>query len=126
MMLVISFAAAALLLASIGLYGVMEYSVNQRVHEIGIRMALGAGRAGITRMVLGWGLMLTLIGIGLGVAFAAVATQLLKASLFGVTALDPLTFSGVAIVLCVVALLACYLPALRATRVDPIIALRSE
>jgi putative ABC transport system permease protein len=114
------------LLASIGLYGVMEYSVSQRVHEIGIRMALGAGRASITRMVLGWGLMLTLIGLGLGVAFAAVATQLLKASLFGVTALDPLTFTGVAFVLCVVGLLACYLPALRATRVDPIIALRSE
>ena len=126
MVLVVSFATIALLLASIGLYGVMAYSVTQRSHEIGIRVALGAGRPAILRIVLGWGMGLTLVGMILGLVSAIVMTRLVANLLFGLGALDPITYVTVAFVLGAVALVACYIPARRATRVDPIITLRSE
>lgn len=120
------FGAGGLLLASIGIYGVMGYAVAQRTHEIGIRMALGAERRDILRLIVGQGLVLILIGAGLGLALAFAATRVLKSVLFGVSASDPLTFGSVVMLLVGVALLACYLPARRATKVDPLVALRYE
>ena len=115
-----------LLLASIGVYGVLSYSVTQRTQEIGVRVALGANRRDVLRLVVGQGLLLTGIGVVVGVVLAAIGTPLAKSLLYNVSPFDPLTFSGVAMFLVAVALVASYLPALRATRVDPIIALRGE
>jgi macrolide transport system ATP-binding/permease protein len=120
------FGAGALLLAAIGIYGVMAYSAAQRTREIGIRIALGAERRDILKLIIGQGIFLISIGAGLGLALALAATRVLQSLLFGVSATDPLTFGSVVLVLVGVALLACYLPARRATKVDPLVALRYE
>jgi putative ABC transport system permease protein len=121
-----AFSLLALGLASIGVYGVMSYSVAQRTREIGVRMALGAGRGQVLGMMVGNAARLALIGIGLGLAGALVLTRLMTAFLFGVSPSDPMTFAVIPVFLAGVALLSSYLPARRAMAVDPIAALRCE
>jgi putative ABC transport system permease protein len=120
------FAALALVLACVGIYGVIAFSVLQRTQEFGIRMALGANQRDVLRLVLGQGTRLTLLGVGLGIIAALAVTRLMAALLFGISATDAFTFTAVALLLALVALGACYIPARRATRVDPIVALRYE
>jgi putative ABC transport system permease protein len=126
MVLLSIFAALALLLSSIGIYGVISFVVGQRTHEIGIRIALGAQQTDVLRLMLGEGMKMALVGVGIGIVVALALTRLMVRMLYGVSATDPITFAAVAIVLTVVALFACYIPARRAMRVDPIVALRYE
>ncbi|MGB0034187.1 MAG: FtsX-like permease family protein, partial [Candidatus Acidiferrales bacterium] len=120
------FASLALILATVGIYGVMSYTVAQGTREIGIRMALGAKRADVLRLVLGMGMRGVLLGVGLGIGGAVLLTRYLASLLFSVNPIDPATFTAVAILLSVVAFAACYIPARRAMRVDPMVALRYE
>ena len=126
MLLLGLFAALALVLATAGIYGAMAYAVNQRRHEIGVRIALGARRSDVLRLVLGDGAKIALFGITSGIAGALVLTRLMASLLFEVKPTDPATFAGGAILLALVALAACYIPARLAIRVDPMVALRYE
>jgi len=126
MMLLSVFAAVALLLAAIGIYGLMSYAVQQRTQEIGIRMALGAGRGQMMRLIMGQGMRLAAVGIVIGLAAAYGLTRFLAGLLFNVKATDPWTFAMVAAILSAVALGAAFIPAHRATRIDPVLALRQE
>lgn len=124
--LLAAFAALAVLLATVGIYGVTSYAVAQRTHEIGVRLALGAKTGDVLRLVVGPGMLLAGIGIAIGLIGSLAVTRLLASLLYGVTATDPLTMIAVAALLALVALAACLIPARRAARIDPLMALRHE
>jgi putative ABC transport system permease protein len=126
LLLLCGFAALALLLAGVGVYGVIAYVVTERTHEVGIRMALGAQSADVVRLFVKQGMMLVVAGVGLGLLGAFALTRVMTGLLFNVQANDPLTFAGVALLLSLIALAACYLPARRAARTSPLLALRRE
>jgi putative ABC transport system permease protein len=121
-----SFAALALLLAAVGIYGVLAWTVSERTREIGVRLALGAQTGDVLKLVIGQGLKLTLIGLAVGLTASLPVARAMKSLLFGVGAGDPTTFAVIALLLVFTALLACYIPARRATKVDPMDALRRE
>jgi putative ABC transport system permease protein len=121
-----SFAIVALILAGVGLYGLISFMTAQRTYEIGIRMAFGAARGDVLRMVIAQGMALTLVGVVIGLAASLALTRLMRSLLFGITPNDPVTFGLIGIVLVAVPLVACYIPARRATNVDPLVALRYE
>jgi len=122
----VALAALALVLACVGIYGVISYLVGQRTHEIGVRMALGAQQNDVLRLIIGHGARMALVGVAVGIVAAMGLTRLMANQLFGVSPHDPITFVGVAGLLIIVAVAACYIPARRAMRVDPIIALRCD
>jgi putative ABC transport system permease protein len=126
MLLLAVFAVVALVLAAVGIYGVMSYSVSRRSHEIGIRVSLGASRADVLRLVIRQGIVLALIGSAAGLVSAFVLARVMRKLLFGVVPTDPLTFASVATLLMLVAIAASYIPARRAMRVDPVTAMRCE
>jgi ABC-type antimicrobial peptide transport system permease subunit len=126
LILVVVFASSAIVLAAVGLYGVVAYAVEQRTREIGIRMALGAARDHILKLLLGWALSMVILGVITGIIGSVAITRVLSGFLFGIKSTDPITFLAVPLLLAMVALLASYVPARRATRVDPLIALRDE
>jgi putative ABC transport system permease protein len=126
MLLLTVFGALALIIAAVGVYGVMAYAVSQRTRELGIRLALGASRSSVRYLVLGRGLGMAALGIGIGLAGALALTRLLVSQLFGVSPTDPEVLAAAAATLAAVSAVACFIPAFRATRVDPVIALRSE
>ena len=126
MLLLSAFAVVALFLAAVGLYGVVAYAVSQRTREIGLRMAIGAQRGDVLRMVVGGGMKLATLGVAIGLVTALWLARYVASMLFGVTSLDPVSYSVTAAVLLTVSAIACYIPARRATTVDPVVALRAE